>query len=394
MHPTAQEWAGESKEPLRLWTEADEEVSSVQTCPLPVPQTARHLSDHYDLTISRPRADMETFAAFDRWLAAAASDRGLSCCLLTDNVVREAIERLRTGQLKVGFHLDYFALWHVPEDPYAMLAQTVFDRGGFTINPPSRARFFTNKANAHGQLRRQRLGVPQTILTAPDEELDEAALQQSGFLDGKTTVYVKPANGFGSRGVLRIESCDIYRLRTSFREVRSLFPRDAILIQRCVPCPRLRAADGVERWAYWRIAYCLGEAIPFWWCKSEADHGRPSYKRLSAADIKQLRLQDLLTYCRDLAELSGMRWFTSEICASENSELSRYQVPGPSGKTLPLVAIDYMNDQCDVDVLSRWPGGPPDAFVRHVAERFAEEARARKNCLPFPSRRPGVVRAA
>jgi hypothetical protein len=41
---------------------------------------------------------------------------------------------------------------------------------------------------------------------------------------------------------------------------------------------------------------------------------------------------------------------------------------------LSVLAIDYVNDQCDVVVQSRWPGGPPDAFVRHVAGRFAERA--------------------
>ena len=45
-----------------------------------------------------------------------------------------------------------------------------------------------------------------------------------------------------------------------------------------------------------------------------------------------------------------------------------------SGRALPVVAIDYVNDQCDVDVQSRWAGAPPDELVRHVAGRFAEEA--------------------
>ena len=36
--------------------------------------------------------------------------------------------------------------------------------------------------------------------------------------------------------------------------------------------------------------------------------------------------------------------------------------------------IDYLNDQCDVDVQSRVPGAPPDVLVRRLATRFAEEA--------------------
>src|SRR5207302_351862 len=87
---------------------------------------------------------------------------------------------------------------------------------------------------------------------------------------------------------------------------------------------------------------------------------------------------------RELARLCRLNWFSTEVCASQGGELSKYHVPGPDGKLLPIVAIDYINDQCDVDVLSRWLGGPPDTYVRHVADRFAEAAQARRNCLKFP----------
>ena len=112
---------------------------------------------------------------------------------------------MQSNRLQVGFHLDYFALWHVSEDPYARLAQAVRDSGGTTVNPPSRSRFFTNKANAHVQLRRQRLGVPATLIVPPEQEFDANALKDYGLsFDGTATVYVKPANGFGSSGVLRV----------------------------------------------------------------------------------------------------------------------------------------------------------------------------------------------
>jgi hypothetical protein len=48
------------------------------------------------------------------------------------------------------------------------------------------------------------------------------------------------------------------------------------------------------------------------------------------------------------------------------------------------VAIDYINDQCDVDVQSRWPGAPPDAIVRQVAERFADAAWSYRQILRLP----------
>jgi len=82
----------------------------------------------------------------------------------------------------------------------------------------------------------------------------------------------------------------------------------------------------------------------------------------------------VLAYAQALADLSGLDWFSTELCLSDGPEESRFAVIGADGHERPVVAIDYLNDQCDVDVQSRWPGGPPDVFVRRVAARFAEEA--------------------
>ena len=69
-----------------------------------------------------------------------------------------------------------------------------------------------------------------------------------------------------------------------------------------------------------------------------------------------------------------MDWFSTEVCLSDGPEPSRFRVRGGDGRERPVVAIDYVNDQCDVDVQSRWPGAPPDAVVRRVADRFADAA--------------------
>ena len=202
-------------------------------------------------------------------------------------------------------------------------------------------------------------------------------------LDGSETVFIKPANGFGSRGIIYVERCSQESLLASWENVRQNNACDDCLVQRLVTWPRLRGDDGIERNAYWRVFYCMGELIPFWWTRQEAGFAGPSYRRLTGAEIKRLRLQPLLGYAKDLAAFCGMNWFSTEICLSDGDESSNYQAPGPDGRLRPLVAIEYVNDQCDVDVQSRCPGSPPDALVRHVAERFAEAALVRKNTLPF-----------
>ena len=387
--------AAEVPASLKLWDEPATDVQADQPGSLDAPQNGAQLARHYDLTISRPRVDMEAFRTFDHWLATAARDCELSCCILTDAVVREATERLQTGRLQIGLHLDYFSLWHVSDDPYARLTHAVCDSGGSTINPPAKSRLYTNKAEAHSRLLKRGLGVPGTAFVAHGTEIDESSLAVSGLVfEPGTTYYVKPANGFGNSGVVRVENCTIDRLREALTQVRQQHATDTILIQRGINSPRLRGDDGIERPAYWRVVYCMGEIIPFWWCPAEMSQGRPSYRRLTGAEIKRLHLHDVIAYCRELAELCQMSWFSTELCASETDESSRFQVATGAGKLASLVAIDYVNDQCDVDVQSRWLGGPPDEFVKHVAHRFAEAARARKHCLRLPVRSRSNLRVA
>jgi hypothetical protein len=386
-----------SAAPLKLWEEPPSLAGDFERCALPVPRNPDELAPHYDLTLSHPAVDMAPFAAFGRWLAGAATARGLSCALLHDGVVGEALRRLDQGRLTIGFHLDYFALWHVADDPYARLAQAVQDTGGRPINPPARSRIFTDKAAAHAELAGRGLGVPDTMLVRPwisDRYLTAKERGRLRLDEPGARVYIKPANGFGSRGVIRVEAPDEPTLTRALSSARDHDRRDTYLLQREVLVPWLVCDDGIERPAYWRVLHCLGELLPFWWCKQEAEHGRPSYRRLTSTEIERHRLQAVLDYAADLADISGLDWFSTELCLSDGPEKSRHLVRTSNGREWPVVAIDYINDQCDVDVQSRWLGAPPDDVVHHAAERFAEAAWERRQTLPLPATFPFFRRTA
>jgi hypothetical protein len=359
---------------------------------LQVPARAEDLASHYDLTISHPGVRMERFAAFDRWLAEAAAEYDLSCALIHDGVVHEAIGRLGQGRLTIGFHLDYFALWHVAGDPYARLAVAVEDAGGRAVNPPARARAFTDKASAHGELLRQDLGVPATVLVRPWMANRPLAAREQAALrlqEPGARVYIKPANGSAGRGVVRVERTDADGLEAALTAARAFDRHDTFLIQREVCPPPLACEDGCARPAYWRVLHCLGEWTVFWWQPQDQAAGRPSYRWMTAAEMRRHRLQPVLEYAKALAELTGLEWFSTELCLGNGPEYSRYTVTGSDGRPRPVLAIDYVNDQCDVDVQSRWPGAPPDHVVRRVAERFAEAAwRKRQQTVRAPAAIP------
>jgi hypothetical protein len=365
---------------LDVGTKPDWEIWRPNPHPTPtdalvIPRGPEELASHYDLTLSLPAAGLESFAAFERWLAQAAGRRGLTCALLHDAVVHEAARRLSDGRLTVGFHLDYFALWHVADEPYARLAHAVQDSGGHTVNAPARSRLFTDKAAAHAELQRLGLGVPATVLFRPwmpDRPLTDAERARLRLDEPGARAYLKPANGFGKHGVVRVDRPDVAALTSALTYARNFDRKETFLVQREVPCPRLADQDGVDRPAYWRVLYCLGELLPFWWNPGEPEQRRPSYQPLRPREICRHGLGPMLAAVRALADVSGLEWFSTELCLSDGPEQSRFKVRGR-----PVVAIDYCNDQCDVDVQSRWPGAPPDQIVGYLAERFAAAAEQR-----------------
>src|SRR5579872_1890267 len=262
--------------------------------PLFAPAHGAQLAAHYDLTISHPHVEQAEFAVFGRWLAQAAAEYDLSCALIHDGIVSEALQRLADGRLTIGYHLDYFALWHVGGDPYARLSFAVQDVGGRPLNLPARARAFTDKAAAHAELLRHGLGVPATVIvrswngerTLTAKEWQSLRLDEDG-----ACLFLKPANGFAGRGVQRVEQPTPEKLHAALAAIRQHDRNDSVLVQRGVRWPMLRCEDGVERAAYWRVLGCLGDLFAFWWSPPGSTNGRPSYRAVTSAEMRRHRLQ-------------------------------------------------------------------------------------------------------
>jgi hypothetical protein len=343
---------------------------------LTAPTRPEDLASHYDLTLSHPDVHSPQFDAFDRWLARSAAEYGLSCALVHDGNVAEVLRQLAAGQMTVGYHLDYYALWHRPGDLYARLAQAVEDAGGRSVNSPARARAFTDKAAAVAELRRHGLGVPASLVVRPwsaVRPLTDAERNRLGLDVPGNHAYLKPANGFGGTGVVRVPGTD-EALSAALATARQREPEETFLLQREVQTPLLACEDGTARPAYWRVLFQSGEVFPFWWAPQERVGPGPSYRALTPAELRRHRLQAVFAYVRALAKLTGLDWFSTELCLGDVSDTSSLTVTDAAGRERPVLAIDPVNDQCDVDVQSRWPGAVPDDVVHRIARRFAERA--------------------
>jgi hypothetical protein len=358
-----------------------------QRAAFPIPQSSDDLRDHYDLIFSHPRPDAPEYAAFDRWLADAALRSDLSFALVHDGIVHEVVRRLGTGELTVGLHLGYEALWCWPDDPHVRLALAVEDAGGHALNPPVRVRTFTDRAVTHRELLRLDLGVAPAVLFRPWTGTRALSIKERTRLRldvHDAGVHIRPAT---RAGVVTVGHADDEAFLTALSEARSHDPRETFLIQRAFQSPILESDHG-PRAAHWRVLYCLDEITIFWWTPlTESGDG---YQEVSADEVERLGLRPIYQYAQALADLSGLDWFMSELALSPFTELSRFAIMGEGGDEWPLVAVDYLNDQCDLDVRSRTPGAPPDDFVQGLAWRLAELAWAlRQHSYSAPLRLAG-----
>ncbi len=349
-------------------------IESISECMI------NYAGEHFDLSMSLKNPQHPSFTHFLEALKKECVRKGLKFLLIHDETVSEVTEKIRIGKLNLGFHLDFFALWHEANDPFALLSTTIQDSGGTPINAPSRSKLFTDKANSHYELNSINLGVPRSLILRPG--LIEKSISQMviGFLGKKQLpneggFFLKKANGFGNRGVTHLKTVQPELLIPQIQKTLLADPLDSYLLQEEVRYSFLQTQSGMTRPAYWRVINCMGNLHPFWWKPAEyCSPDEKSYIPLEPSELRKYRLQPLLDYAEELRELSKLEWFSTEICLNEKTGSSRHQIRCEDGILRPLIAIDTFNDQCDVHIQSRWHGGPPDVSVYGFARRFADYA--------------------
>ncbi len=318
-------------------------------------------------TIDLAVGQREDGGAFSQWVREACAVRGLTCEVLHEGVVKDAWSAVRSDRLRIGTLLDLTALWWHDEDPYVQLCYAVKDAGGRVIDDPDAAMMADHKAVAHHRLERAGIPVPPTVVLRrwePDRELTPAERSVVG-----ERVVIKPARGWGWKGVVLGSKGDL----ASVARARDFDRTDDFLVQRQVTWATLQGDDGVVRPGWWRVYYVFGEIIPCWWGPENGE-----YRQVS---LRELWMHDLLPLARlatEIARLTHMDFFSTEICMAEERARrgSPYQSQGR-----PFYVIDYVNDQCDLRCSSECEAAPPDAVVRHLAERFADVAWRQRNGL-------------
>ncbi len=288
-------------------------------------------------------------AAFVEAVAAEAHAAGVSTTLVGPGEVAAARDLLQTGDDAPAVVLDRSS--DVLDDALriAVLARS---RGSLVLNDPDRVPAAVDKARMHLALMSVGVEVPWTIVTSAldeEERWDREQLPRVG-----APFVVKPAHGCGGEGVVLDAVCE-----ADVDRARALRPAESHLVQEFI-----RTQDLGGRPAYFRALYCLGEVHPCFW--NPVTRG---YSELRPEDLRAPWLGGMAPLAEAVANVAGMTLFSTEVALCEDGR---------------LVAVDYVNDMCDLRLASQHADGIPDPIVQCVAARIAHVAQrignARKGC--------------
>jgi hypothetical protein len=304
----------------------------------------KEIMKEYDFAISWSVKERELFVAT---LKKACKERGLSFLWISDENINDIIKALENHELRVRFLLDTEATYNKNQDIYARLCYAVKDGGGVVVNDPDRTRVAVDKSVMHYELINAGINTPYSVIVRNWEpnsfKLTDEEKQNLGI-----PFVIKPACGYARQGVIE-EACGSIR---EIAHARKFDRGDNFLLQE-----RISPIELNGRRAWFRVFHVFDRIIPCWW-----DDITFWYEHVTEEEFRNYRLSSLAKIVSQIADLTRMQWFSTEIAIDKKFGQFRF------------VAIDYVNDQCDMTAQSCDKTGVPDAVVEFIANLTVESA--------------------
>lgn len=298
----------------------------------------------YDFGLTWCEKEKEHFTTS---LKDASAKKNLSFLWIYDENVRDLVKRLESGDLKVKFLLDNVATYAEEKDPYTRVCYAVKDNGGVIVNDPDRAKIATDKSIMHYELVNAGITTPFSVIIRNWQPADFKLTKEEKEKLGKPFV-IKPASGYARQGVIQ-------NARSTIRAIaraRNFDPGDNFLLQE-----KIEPTEFGGRRAWFRVFHIFDTIIPCWW-----DDRTSVYEHVSESEFKDYRLAPLARIVAKIADIMPMVWFSTEIAIDRKFGAPRF------------VAIDYVNDQCDMTAQSQDKAGVPDAIVAFIAKSIVDTA--------------------
>ena len=273
------------------------------------------------------------------------AEAGLNFFLIEPLWVEAFYEGLHQGHLWPRVLVNMHSEHHQPKDIYHRLVRLAQERHTQIIDPLDRAIAAFDKARLHPRLLSHGMQVPFSIIV-PSETLPGFRLSDQDRAALGLPFVIKPGMGYGRNGVIMDATGEDDLARSA-----AAWPDTHYLLQRRIVPGELNGAP-----SYFRVYFVFGTVWCSWW-NCYTDH----YRLVTPGEMEEFKLEPLREIIRQMAALTGMKFFSSEIARTQGGE---------------FIVIDYVNDQCHMLSQSANPKiGVPDELVGAIARRLVEATR-------------------
>jgi len=272
--------------------------------------------------------------------------RDISTFQITENNLRETLAGMKAGRLQMRGFFDRASDEH---EGFVPLVALMEQQSAQVLNRHEHLERAKDKATMHLELMSHGLHVPYTIIISPYNHKKEMELSLSQLEQLGRPFIIKPANTTGG-GVGVVMGAETLK---EVIDTRQHHKNDKYLLQQTIFPASL---DGRRAW--FRAFYALGETFLCWW-----DDRTHLYAEVTPEEEKRFALRKMRTMLKTIAEVCRLDFFSSEIAVTSGAP--------------KFVAIDYVNEICDMRLQSKHADGVPDRTVHAIAKQIAEWAMKR-----------------
>lgn len=298
------------------------------------------MKQHFDLAVAW---DWEHDREFVHILESQIQAHHLLFYSISHHNLHETLRKLQSRELSFGAFLDRAS---DADEKFLPLSRHIRKTSTLFINPPESIQSAVDKATMHLEFLARGIDVPFTIIISPFNKKKEIELSLSDLSHLGRPFIIKPANTTGG-GIGVIVGAETLK---DVIESRQHHKNDKYLLQENIAPVML---DGRKGW--YRVFSVFGRVLPAWW-----DDQTHVYTMMTRHDVITHGLRPLITTTRKIQEVCRLDFFSTEIAADAGRK---------------FVAVDYVNEVCDMRLQSLHPDGVPDLLVHEICRTIARHLR-------------------
>jgi len=274
--------------------------------------------------------DVDFISLIEKQLQAA----GLSTFVIHQNNVVEIKEQLLQKRLAFNSYLD--RAWDVDER-FEEIGKILQRRKTRIFNPYKNVLHAIDKASMHLEFMTAGLNVPYSIIIPPHSQKEEIRLSVEDLAILGRPFIIKPCNTTGG-GIGVVTGAE------SLMEVlseRIAYKSDKYLIQEKIYPSMI---DGKRSW--FRCFWSFGKVITVLW-----DDQTHVYEMINEELKDKINIKKLNQITKTIFGIIKLDFFSTEVVMTKENR---------------FVVIDYVNDQCDMRLKSKYTDGVPDDIVNQI----------------------------